>query len=49
MVKQDAAEALRIADHAYVLAMCEIVSQGAASDLLANDDMRSPYLGGRAA
>lgn len=49
MVEQNAVEALRIADRAYVLAMGEIALQGRASDLLASDDMRSLYLGGRAA
>ncbi|MDE1181896.1 ABC transporter ATP-binding protein [Paraburkholderia sp.] len=49
MVEQNAVEALRIADRAYVLAMGEVALEGQSSELLASDDMRNLYLGGRAA
>lgn len=49
MVEQNAVEALRIADRAYVLAMGEVVMEGDARALLDSDAMRTLYLGGRAA
>lgn len=49
MVEQNAVEALRIADRAYVLAMGEVALEGSATELLASDAMRALYLGGRAA
>ncbi len=49
MVEQNAVEALRIADRAYVLAMGEVALEGSAAELLDSDQMRDLYLGGRAA
>ncbi|KWF12507.1 ABC transporter ATP-binding protein [Burkholderia pseudomultivorans] len=48
MVEQNATEALRISDRAYVLSMGQVALEGAAADLLASDEMRRVYLGGRA-
>ncbi|QYY33809.1 ABC transporter ATP-binding protein (plasmid) [Cupriavidus pinatubonensis] len=47
MVEQNAAEALCISDRAYVLSMGKVALEGKASELLASDDMRRLYLGGR--
>ena len=47
MVEQNATEALRISDRAYVLSMGQVALEGAAADLLASDEMRRLYLGGR--
>lgn len=49
MVEQNAIEALRIADRAYVLSMGQVALEGTAADLLASESMRMLYLGGRAA
>lgn len=48
MVEQNATEALRISDRTYVLSMGQVALEGKASDLLASDEMRRLYLGGRA-
>jgi branched-chain amino acid transport system ATP-binding protein len=45
MVEQNAAMALTIADRGYVLATGEIVLEGAASELLASEDLKRAYLG----
>ncbi|WP_175783148.1 ABC transporter ATP-binding protein [Burkholderia anthina] len=47
MVEQNATEALRISDRAYVLSMGQVALEGKAADLLASDEMRRLYLGGR--
>lgn len=49
MVEQNAMEALRISDRAYVLAMGKLALTGKASDLMHDEKMRELYLGGRAA
>jgi branched-chain amino acid transport system ATP-binding protein len=49
MVEQNAVEALRIADRAYVLSMGQVALEGLSADLLASESMRMLYLGGRAA
>ncbi|WP_244818165.1 ABC transporter ATP-binding protein [Caballeronia sp. Lep1P3] len=46
MVEQNAAQALRISNRAYVLSMGQVALEGDAADLLASDDMRRLYLGG---
>lgn len=48
MVEQNAMEALRISDRAYVLTLGEVAMQGSAKELLESDEMRELYLGGRA-
>lgn len=48
MVEQNATEALRISDRTYVLSMGKVALEGKASELLASDEMRRLYLGGRA-
>lgn len=48
MVEQNALEALRISDRAYVLALGEVVMQGSSKDLKNDPKMRELYLGGRA-
>lgn len=48
MVEQNAMEALRISDRAYVLAMGKIALTGHAADLMHDEQMRELYLGGRA-
>ena len=45
LVEQNAQEALKIADRAYVLETGTIATQGQASDLLGNDEVRKAYLG----
>jgi branched-chain amino acid transport system ATP-binding protein len=45
LVEQNAAQALRIADRGYVLETGEVVLDGAASSLLADDRVRRAYLG----
>jgi branched-chain amino acid transport system ATP-binding protein len=45
LVEQNAAQALALADRAYVLETGEIVMSGPASDLLADDRVRDAYLG----
>lgn len=47
MVEQNATEALRISDRTYVLSMGQVALEGKASELLASDEMRRLYLGGR--
>lgn len=46
MVEQNAAQALRISNRAYVLSMGQVALEGDAADLLASDEMRRLYLGG---
>ena len=45
LVEQNAQEALKIADRAYVLETGTVATQGKASDLLGNDEVRKAYLG----
>ncbi len=45
LVEQNAALALGIADHAYVLENGRVVSEGPAAQMLAKDDIREFYLG----
>jgi branched-chain amino acid transport system ATP-binding protein len=45
LVEQNAAEALRLADRAYVLETGRIVLEGVASDLLEHERVREAYLG----
>ena len=45
LVEQNAKKALSIADRAYVLETGNIVLEGAASDLLSNEQVRKAYLG----
>ncbi|WP_310330058.1 ABC transporter ATP-binding protein [Roseateles asaccharophilus] len=49
MVEQNAMEALRISDRAYVLSMGRVALTGAAADLMDDPQVRELYLGGRAA
>ena len=49
MVEQNAMEALRMSDRAYVLSMGTVALTGKASDLMHDPDVRELYLGGRAA
>lgn len=49
LVEQNARRALRAADHGYVLQTGEIVHEGAASDLLADERIIQAYLGVEAA
>lgn len=49
MVEQNAMEALRISDRAYVLSMGTVALTGAANALLEDEQVRELYLGGRAA
>ena len=46
LVEQNAAQALRTADHAYILETGEIVRDGAGSALAQDDSIRAAYLGG---
>jgi len=46
MVEQNAYLALRMADRAYVMETGRVVLEGAARDLLDNDQVRRAYLGG---
>ncbi|WP_175942953.1 ABC transporter ATP-binding protein [Caballeronia sp. BCC1704] len=46
MVEQNAAQALRISNRAYVLSMGQVALEGDAADLLVSDEMRRLYLGG---
>src|SRR5437773_1114527 len=46
LVEQNAAAALEIADHGYVIENGRIVHEGSAAALLAHDDVREFYLGG---
>ena len=45
IVEQNAVRTLRLADRGYVLESGQVVLEGTASDLLANPDLRSAYLG----
>ncbi|MEH6822142.1 MAG: ABC transporter ATP-binding protein, partial [Dietzia psychralcaliphila] len=47
LVEQNAAMALSIARHGYVVETGRVVMDGPAADLLANDDIREFYLGAR--
>ncbi|MBB3214279.1 branched-chain amino acid transport system ATP-binding protein [Herbaspirillum sp. Sphag1AN] len=49
IVEQNAMEALRISDRAYVLSMGAVALTGSAAELLNNPQVRELYLGGRAA
>jgi branched-chain amino acid transport system ATP-binding protein len=46
LVEQNAAQALKAADHAYVLETGEIVRSGSGSELAGDDSVRAAYLGG---
>ncbi|WP_426566943.1 ABC transporter ATP-binding protein [Angustibacter sp. McL0619] len=46
LVEQNAAQALKTADHAYILETGEIVRDGSGSELAADDSIRAAYLGG---
>ena len=46
LIEQNAFAALKIADYGYVLENGNISLEGAASDLLGNDEVRAKYLGG---
>ncbi len=46
LVEQNAAQALRIADRAYILETGEVVREGSGSALAADDSVRAAYLGG---
>jgi branched-chain amino acid transport system ATP-binding protein len=48
MVEQNAMEALRISDRAYVLAMGAVALTGIASEMMRDPKVRELYLGGRA-
>lgn len=48
MVEQNAMEALRISDRAYVLSMGAVALTGGAQELLQDEKVRELYLGGRA-
>lgn len=49
MVEQNAMEALRMSDRAYVLSMGTVALTGRASELMHDEQVRELYLGGRAA
>ncbi len=49
LVEQNAAMALKLADHGYVMETGRIVRDGPASELLEDEDIREFYLGGHAA
>ncbi len=49
MVEQNAMEALRISDRAYVLSMGAVALTGTAQALMQDDQVRELYLGGRSA
>jgi branched-chain amino acid transport system ATP-binding protein len=46
LVEQNAAQALKTADHAYILETGEIVRDGTGAELAADDSIRAAYLGG---
>ena len=46
LVEQNANQALRLADRGYVLENGRIVMEGTGSELLADERVRSAYLGG---
>ena len=45
LVEQNVAATLKIADRAYIMETGKIVTQGSASELLGNDEVRKRYLG----
>jgi branched-chain amino acid transport system ATP-binding protein len=45
LVEQNVTAALKIADRAYVMETGRIVSQGTASEMLGDDEVRRRYLG----
>jgi len=45
VVEQNANVSLSIADRGYVLSTGRVVLEGAAADLIENDDLRKAYLG----
>jgi branched-chain amino acid transport system ATP-binding protein len=45
LVEQNAKQALKIADYAYILEVGNIVGEGPARDLLENDEVKRSYLG----
>ncbi len=49
MVEQNAMEALRISDRAYILALGNVALTGKSAELMHDDRVRELYLGGRAA
>jgi branched-chain amino acid transport system ATP-binding protein len=46
LVEQNAAQALRIADRAYILETGEVVREGSGHELAADDSVKAAYLGG---
>jgi branched-chain amino acid transport system ATP-binding protein len=46
LVEQNAAQALRIADRAYILESGEVVREGAGQELATDDSVKAAYLGG---
>ena len=46
LVEQNAAQALRLADRAYVLEVGQVVKSASAADLLEDESVRAAYLGG---
>jgi branched-chain amino acid transport system ATP-binding protein len=46
LVEQNAQQALKTADHAYILETGEIVREGGGAELAADDSIRAAYLGG---
>jgi branched-chain amino acid transport system ATP-binding protein len=46
LVEQNAVQALKMADRAYVLESGNVVREGTGSELLADDSLRAAYLGG---
>ena len=46
LVEQNAAQALKIADQAYILETGEVVRTGTGRELAADDSVRAAYLGG---
>jgi branched-chain amino acid transport system ATP-binding protein len=46
LVEQNAQQALRTADHAYILETGEVVRDGKGAELAADDSIRAAYLGG---
>jgi branched-chain amino acid transport system ATP-binding protein len=46
LVEQNAAQALKIADRAYILETGEVVREGAGHELAADDSVKAAYLGG---
>ncbi len=46
LVEQNAAQALRIADRAYILETGEVVREGSGRELASDDSVRAAYLGG---